>query len=69
MTDLKALDAYLRSDESPDDCLLLSDLDGFLTGVICCPVLIVPSEWLPVGLGDAPAQVPHARSTTTEVPK
>lgn len=46
--DLEALDAYLMSDASPDDCMLLSDLDGFLTGIVVGPELIPPSEWLPV---------------------
>ena len=30
--DLDALEAYLSSDESPDDCMDLSELDGFLAG-------------------------------------
>jgi uncharacterized protein len=38
--------------------MLLSDLDGFLTGVICCPVLIMPSEWLPLALGGTPVDIP-----------
>jgi uncharacterized protein len=38
--------------------MLLSDLDGFLTGVICSPVVIMPSEWLPKALGRAPAEIP-----------
>ena len=46
--DLEALDAYLMSDLSPDECMLLSDLDGFLTGIVAGPQLIPPSEWLPV---------------------
>lgn len=58
MTDPQTLDAYLNSDNSPDECLGLSELDGFLTGVICCPVVIMPSEWLPVALGDALVDVP-----------
>ena len=29
--DLEALDEYLMSDESPENCMQLSDLDGFLT--------------------------------------
>ena len=29
----------------------LSDLDGFLTGVICSPQLIMPSTWLPIAFG------------------
>lgn len=58
MTDLQTLDAFLNSDNSPDECLGLSDLDGFLTGVISCPVLIMPSEWLPVALGGPPVDAP-----------
>jgi uncharacterized protein len=58
VTDLQTLDAYLSSDKSPNECFGLSDLDGFLTGVICCPVLIMPSEWLPIVLGGQPADVP-----------
>lgn len=46
--DLEALDRYLMSDQSPDDCMMLSDLDGFLTGVVVGPEFIPPSEWLPV---------------------
>lgn len=58
MTDLAALDAFLRSDSSPDDCMQLSDLDGFLTSVICSPVMIMPSEWLPVALGTQQIDIP-----------
>jgi uncharacterized protein len=47
-TDLDALDDYLMSDHSPDDCMGLSDLDGFLTAIVVGPELIPPSEWLPV---------------------
>jgi uncharacterized protein len=46
--DLDALDDYLMSDHAPDDSMGLSDLDGFLTGIVVGPELIVPSEWLPV---------------------
>ena len=46
--DLDALDQYLMSDHAPDDSMGLSDLDGFLTGVVVGPELILPSEWLPV---------------------
>ncbi len=41
------LDEFLMSDHAPDDCLQLSDLDGFLTGVAIGPELIMPSEWIP----------------------
>lgn len=58
-TDLVRLAAPLSSDDSPEECMLLSDLDGFLTGVICSPVGIMPSEWLPVALGGSPAETPY----------
>jgi uncharacterized protein len=34
----------------PDDCepMLVSELDGFLAGVLICPDLIMPGEWLPM---------------------
>ena len=32
--------------DQSDDCMLLSQLDGFLAGVIVCPDLIPPSRWL-----------------------
>jgi uncharacterized protein len=46
--DLDALDNYLMSDYAPNDSMGLSDLDGFLTGIVVGPELIGPSEWLPV---------------------
>jgi hypothetical protein len=36
----------------------LSDLDGFLTGVVCSPGLITPSQWLPIALGGQLTDVP-----------
>jgi uncharacterized protein len=57
MTDLQALDQYLSSENSPEDCMQLSDLDGFLTGVLCSPDLIPPSEWLPVAMGQSELDV------------
>jgi len=46
--DLDALDDYLMSDRAPDDSMGLSDLDGFLTGIVVGPDMIPPSEWMPV---------------------
>jgi uncharacterized protein len=51
--DLDALDNYLMSDHAPDDSMGLSALDGFLTGIVVGPELILPSEWLPVIWGGA----------------
>ena len=36
----------------------LSDLDGFLTGVICSPEVIMPSTWLPVAFGSSEIGAP-----------
>jgi uncharacterized protein len=53
--DLDLLDDYLLSDQSPPECMMLSDLDGFLTGIAIGPELVMPSEWLPhVWGGDEP---------------
>jgi len=34
---LRQLDAFLLSDVVSDNTMLLSELDGFLTGLIVCP--------------------------------
>ena len=63
--DLDALDAFLMSDRAPEESMGLSDLDGFLTGIVVGPELVMPSEWLPVVWGGAePAfgSVDEARS-------
>ena len=56
VVDLDALDEYLMSDHAPDDSMGLSDLDGFLTGVVVGPELIPPSEWLPAIWGGRQSQ-------------
>ena len=50
--DLDRLESFLGSLDS-DDAMLFSALDGFLSGVVVCPDLILPSEWLPVIWGGA----------------
>lgn len=50
--DLERLDTFLASLDS-DEAMLLSALDGFLSGVVVCTDLILPSEWLPVIWGGA----------------
>jgi uncharacterized protein len=42
----------------PDDCMLLSDLDGYLTGLVLCPEAIPSAEWLPVIWGGVEAGPP-----------
>jgi uncharacterized protein len=64
--DLDALADYLDSDQSPDDCMGLSDLDGYLTGVIIGPEQIMPSEWLPAIWGhDEPEFESHVQAEAT----
>ena len=46
--DLEPLAEYLNSDLAPEDCMGLSDLDGFVTGIVIGPELVARSEWLPV---------------------
>jgi uncharacterized protein len=58
MDDLSRLDDYLSSDESPEGCLMLSDLDGFLHGVACSPVTIPVVEWMAKALGGSVGRVP-----------
>ena len=50
---LQKLDAFLMSDAVDDEAMLMTTLDGFLTGLVVCPELIMPSEWMPPGLGRA----------------
>jgi uncharacterized protein len=44
---LKLLEKLLADLES-DEAMLLTQLDGFLAGIIICPDLILPGEWLPM---------------------
>ncbi|NDH21232.1 MAG: YecA family protein [Rhodobacteraceae bacterium] len=56
--DLDRLDEWLSSDDSPENCMCLSDLDGFMHGIVCGPVMISVEEWLPIALGGDPSDVP-----------
>jgi uncharacterized protein len=44
---LRRLDDAL-ADLPVDEPMLLTELDGFLTGILVCPDLILPGEWLPI---------------------
>jgi len=55
---LDELDRYLSSDESPEDCMMLSDFDGLLHGVICSPSPVASDAWIMAGLGAEPKEVP-----------
>lgn len=45
--DIDELDAFLMSDQMPDDCMQICDMDGFLTAIAIGPDMVMPSEWLP----------------------
>ena len=49
--EFKELDDFLLSDDSPDDCMDISMLDGFFTALAVRPDLVMPSQWLPVVWG------------------
>ncbi|MEI8395799.1 MAG: YecA family protein [Rhodospirillaceae bacterium] len=49
--DFGDLDDYLSSDRSPENCMQLSDLDGFLYAIAVGPETIPIEEWLPVVWG------------------
>lgn len=46
--DLEPLGDYLDSDRSPESCMDLSELDGFLAGLVVGPAPVPPEEWLPL---------------------
>ena len=40
-----------------NDGMLLSEFDGFVAGILVCPEMILPNEWLPIVWGEEIA--PH----------
>jgi len=44
--DYKELEDFLISDESPEECMDISMLDGFLTAILIGPETIQPCNWL-----------------------
>ena len=47
-----------------DDAMLLEELDGFIAGLLVCPELIKPSEWLPVVWGSEGKTIPPSKAST-----
>lgn len=45
--EFKLLDDFLMSDATPDDCMDIATLDGFLTALAIGPNTVMPSKWLP----------------------
>ena len=50
--DLQRLD-YLLACQEDEDVMMVSGLDGYLTGILVCPELIMPAEWMPGIWGEA----------------
>jgi len=50
---LQKLDDFLSRLELDDEAMLLSELDGFLAGIVVCPDLIMPGEWTPMIWGES----------------
>jgi uncharacterized protein len=48
---LKLLEKKLANLPADSDAMLVSELDGFLAGILVCPDLIMPGEWLPLVWG------------------
>ncbi|MFA7262325.1 MAG: UPF0149 family protein [Caulobacter sp.] len=61
---LKVLDKMLRdlalSRDVDDDCMMLTEFDGFIAGILVCPDLIMPSDWLPMVWGGEAEDAPPA---------
>ena len=49
--ELDELDAFLASDNAPTNCMGLSQMDGFITAIVCEPEMAPPSQWLPIVWG------------------
>ena len=45
---LRRLDGALANLSAESEAMLLSELDGYLAGVIVCPDAVPPEEWLPL---------------------
>lgn len=50
--EFKELETFFDSDSVPPDCMDISQFDGFLTGLVVGPEMVVPSQWLPEILGE-----------------
>lgn len=50
--DYNELGEFLESDETPEKCMSLSKMDGFLTALVIGPEDIMPSQWLPILFGE-----------------
>ena len=60
---LDRLDALLHALPFDNMPMALSELDGYVTGLLACPEMIPPSEWLPHVWGETgDAQFPDLKT-------
>lgn len=45
--ELHELEAFLMSEATSDETMMIDTLDGFLTAIVSGPVAVMPSQWLP----------------------
>jgi len=50
--ELETLAGLLRDLPIENDGMTISEVDGFVAGLLVCPEMIMPSEWLPFVWGD-----------------
>lgn len=50
--ELDELSTFLLSDATPETCMNLMKLDGYLTAIVIGPEVVMPSMWLPGVWGD-----------------
>jgi uncharacterized protein len=56
------LDAFLISDATSDNVMMMDCLDGFLTAIVSGPVMVSPSVWLPRVWGDTAKDAPKFKN-------
>jgi uncharacterized protein len=44
--EFEQLESFLMSEDTPEECMDISMLDGFLTALVLGPETVLPSEWL-----------------------
>ena len=52
-----------------EEVMLLEELDGFLAGILVCPQVIPPSEWLPVKIFEGSLFLPSFRAPAFVAPE
>lgn len=53
--EMNRLEELITSDRTPEDCMMIDEIDGLFAALICGPEAVMPSEWLPcVWRGDPP---------------